>query len=163
MVKTSAQTLPRRIWRYAPLILWMALIFFASTDAFSAGNTTGLIRSVLTWLLPGISEERISILHFLIRKLSHFSAYAVLALLAVRAFRSSSRQVLRQHWVVTSALLIIGYALLDEFHQSFVPSRTASIFDSLIDIAGGLFVLVCLVMFRRRRPAVDSSAETYSS
>ena len=161
MVKTSAQTLPRRIWRYAPLILWMALIFFASTDAFSAGNTTGLVRSLLTWLFPGISEARITVLHFLIRKLSHFSAYAVLALLAVRAFRSSSRQVLRQHWVVTSGLLIICYALIDEFHQSFVPSRSASIFDSLIDIAGGLFVLGCLVVYRRRRRAADSYAETF--
>ena len=160
MVKTSAQSLPRRIWRYAPLILWMAVIFFASTDEFSAENTTGLVRSILIWLVPHLSEARITNLHFLIRKISHFSVYAVLALLAVRAFRSSSKLLLREHWVVTSALLIICYALIDEYHQSFVPSRTASIFDSLIDIAGGLFVLVCLVAFHRRRRAVDSSPGT---
>jgi len=160
MVNTSAQSLPKRIWRYAPLLLWMVLIFFASTDAFSAGNTTGLIRSLLTWLSPQVSEERITILHFLIRKLSHFTVYAVLALLAVRAFTSSSQRVLRQHWVVASALLIIGYALLDEYHQTFVPSRTASIFDSLIDIAGGLFAVFCLVAFKRGRGQVDSCGST---
>ena len=38
--------------------------------------------------------------------------------------------------------LVVVYALLDEYHQSFVPSRTASIFDSLIDMAGGLTVLI---------------------
>jgi VanZ family protein len=141
---------PGRIWRYAPLILWMALIFFASTDAFSADNTSGLLRSLLVRLFPQISEERLAFLHFVIRKLAHFSAYAVLALLAVRAFAGSSRQVLREHWIVTSALLIVAYALLDEFHQSFVPSRSPSIFDSLIDIAGGLFTLICVVIFKRR-------------
>ena len=157
MQKTSVQSLPKRIWRYAPLLLWMALIFFASTDAFSAGNTTGLIRSLLTWLFPHISEERITVLHFLIRKLSHFSAYAILALLAVRAFASSSHRLFSEHWVVTSALLVICYALLDEFHQSFVPSRTASLFDSLIDIAGGLFALICLFAFKGRRRQFDSN------
>lgn len=138
-----------RIWRYAPLILWMALIFFASTDAFSADNTSGLLRSLLVRLFPQISEERLAFLHFVIRKLAHLSAYAVLALLAVRAFASSSRRVLSEHWITTSVLLIVAYALLDEFHQSFVPSRSASIFDSLIDIAGGLFTLICVVIFKR--------------
>jgi len=38
--------------------------------------------------------------------------------------------------------LIVVYALVDEYHQSFVPSRTASIFDSLIDMAGGLTALL---------------------
>ncbi|HKR61584.1 MAG TPA: VanZ family protein [Pyrinomonadaceae bacterium] len=140
--------------------MWMALIFFASTDAFSAGNTTGLIRSILTWLFPQISEGRIEVLHLLIRKLAHFSTYAILALLAVRAFAGSSHRVLREHWVVTSALLVIGYSFLDEFHQSFVPSRSASIFDSLIDIAGGLFVLICLVVFKRPRRQLDSKGQT---
>jgi len=41
-----------------------------------------------------------------------------------------------------SLALIVVYALIDEYHQSFVPSRTASIFDSFIDIAGGLTALV---------------------
>jgi VanZ family protein len=40
--------------------------------------------------------------------------------------------------------LIVGYALLDEYHQSFVPSRTASIFDSLIDSVGGLVALIVI-------------------
>ena len=149
MVKESAKW-SRRIWRYAPLILWMALIFLASTDSFSANNTSGLIRSVLIALFPRISEERLTLLHFVIRKLSHLSAYAVLALLAVRAFASSSRELLREHWFVASALLVVVYALLDEFHQSFVPSRSASIFDSLIDIAGGSIALICVLTLKRR-------------
>jgi VanZ family protein len=47
-------------------------------------------------------------------------------------------------------LIIVCYALLDEFHQSFVPSRTASLYDSAIDIAGGLTVLVILKLCDKR-------------
>ena len=46
------------------------------------------------------------------------------------------------------------YGLLDEFHQSFVPSRTASIYDSAIDVAGGLTVLLVFkILGRDRRKA----------
>ncbi len=144
----SRQSIRTRTWRYAPLLFWMAVIFFASTGTFSGNNTSRLLKPFLLWLFPQISEERIAFLHFLTRKLAHFGAYAVLGFLAARAFVSSSQRWLQKHWISASAILIVAYALLDEFHQSFVSSRTASIFDCLIDIAGGLFVLVCLRYFK---------------
>jgi VanZ family protein len=48
-------------------------------------------------------------------------------------------------------LLVAAHAFLDEYHQSFTPSRTASVGDSLLDIAGGLVGLF-LRWLRRRRP-----------
>lgn len=143
----SRQSLRPRIWRYAPLLFWMVVIFFASTGTFSGDNTSRLLRPFLLWLFPEISDERIAFLHFLTRKMAHFAAYAVLGLLAARAFASSSQRWLQEHWIAASAILVVAYALLDEFHQSFVAARTASIFDCLIDIAGGLFVLICLKYF----------------
>jgi VanZ family protein len=140
-----------RIWRYAPLLLWMAFIFFASTSAFSGDNTSRLLRPFLLWLFPHVSEERIAVVHLLIRKFAHFSEYAVLGFLAARAFSGSARRLLREHWVFASAILVVIYALLDEFHQSYVASRSASIFDSLIDIAGGLLALICLAYLKRKR------------
>jgi VanZ family protein len=145
----SRQSLRTRIWRYAPLLFWMAVIFFASTSTFSGDNTSRLLRPFLLWLFPEMSEARIAFLHFLTRKLAHFAAYAVLGFLAARAFVGSSRRLLHKHWIIASATLVVAYSLLDEFHQSFVTSRTASIFDCLIDIAGGLFVLICLNYFKR--------------
>ena len=135
----------------------MAIIYLASSDEFSASHTSRILRPLLIWLFPQISEERIAIVHFIVRKLAHFTSYGVLGLLAVRAFASSSQVFLREHWKLASVLLIVTYALLDEFHQSFVPSRSASIFDSLIDIAGGLFAVLCLAYFRRRRLATEFS------
>jgi len=47
---------------------------------------------------------------------------------------------------------VVAFALADEYHQSFVPTRTGSFYDSLIDIAGGLTAL--LVIRRRKGPVV---------
>lgn len=79
----------------------------------------------------------------------------MLAFLARRAFISSSRDFLRRYWFQVSLALIVIYALLDEFHQSFVPSRTPSIYDSAIDVAGGLAVLLVLRVFGRRRKSEE--------
>jgi VanZ family protein len=148
-----------RIGRYGPLILWLAFIFFASTGEFSAENTSRIIRPLLLWLFPGISEERLALAHFLIRKAAHFTEYAVLALLSARAFSTSSKDQLRRRWFFISLALIILYALTDEYHQSFVPSRTSSIYDSLIDMSGGLITLVVLGLLwrRKRRLKADSN------
>jgi VanZ family protein len=147
----SRSPLTSRLWRYAPLLMWMAFIFFASTQQFSASNTSRIIRPVLLWLFPDISEERLTFAHFIIRKLAHLTEYAILALLAARAFITSSQQSLRRRWFLYGALLVAAYALSDEFHQSFIPSRTGTIYDSLIDITGGFIGLLLLVLWRKVR------------
>jgi VanZ family protein len=132
----------RRFWRYGPLVLWVLFISFASTSEFSAGNTSAILRPFLLWFFPNLNESRLAAVHFLTRKAGHFTEYAVLAFLTRRAFITSSRALLRRYWFQLGLLLVVIYGLLDEFHQSFVPSRTASVYDSIIDIAGGLTVLL---------------------
>lgn len=140
-----------RAWRYAPLLLWMCFIFFASTVNFSASNTSRIIRPLLLWLYPGMSEESLDFAHFIIRKLGHLTEYAILALLAARAFYTSSHQLLRRRWFLFALALVVLYALSDEFHQLFVPSRTGSIYDSLIDIVGGAIALLLFLLWQRRK------------
>jgi VanZ family protein len=139
-----------RTWRYAPLIIWIALIFFASSNELSAVNTSRVVRPLLIWLFPDITEEGIKLVHFLVRKAAHLTEYAVLGWLSARAFISSSRAFLRQRWFLASVMLIILHALLDEYRQSFVPSRTGSLYDSGIDIAGGLIGLIVFGYFKSR-------------
>ena len=135
-----------RLSRYGPLILWAAFIFIASTGLMSASNTRTILRPVVLWLFPNISEATLNFIHFVIRKGAHFTEYAILALLAARAFKTSSRELLRRHWFWASLLLVICYSLSDELHQSFVPSRTASIYDSMIDSLGGLSALTLMAI-----------------
>lgn len=144
-----------RLWRYGPLLLWMTLIFIASTSLLSASNTSRTLR-LLIWLFPDISEETLRFVHLIIRKLAHLTEYAILGLLAARAFTTSSHEGLRRRWFLYAALLVIVYALSDELHQSFVPSRIGSIYDSLIDIAGGLLALSLLALRRKLRKREDA-------
>ena len=133
--------------RYVPLLLWMAFISFASTGNFSAGNTSRIIGPLVLWLFPDTTPETLLVIHGVTRKLAHLSEYALLGILAARAFRGSPRAWLRERWFLVSLSLIVVYALLDEYHQTFIPSRTGTIYDSLIDMTGGL---TALLIVRRR-------------
>jgi VanZ family protein len=139
-----------RAWRYAPLVAWTCFIFFASTGAMSASNTSRVIEPLLRWLVPDISEARLVAAHFVVRKLAHFTEYALLALLAARAFISSSKSFLSRRWFVAALALVVVVALLDEFNQSFNPARTGTIKDSLLDTVGGLTALALLTLWRAR-------------
>lgn len=150
LASSSSRTV-RRLWRYIPLLVWMVTIFFASSDGFSSSNTSLIIGPVLRWLFPNISAENMIWAHFIVRKTAHFAEYALLALLAARAFKSSSHEWLRTNWYVASLLLVAVCALADEFHQSFLPTRTGSIYDSLLDIAGGATALTLLALMRSMR------------
>ena len=136
-----------------PLIVWMGFIWVGSSGNFSASNTSRFIGPLFLWLFPDASPETLTIVHGIVRKLAHFTGYFVLGLLAARAFRGSPRRAVRSRWLLISITLIATYALVDEYHQSFVPSRTASIFDSFIDMAGGLTALI-IVWKRDRRATV---------
>lgn len=112
-------------------------------------NTSRIIGPLVLWLFPNTTPESLAVVHFATRKAAHFGEYCLLGLLSARAFRKSSHLVLQRHWFVVALLLIAVYALLDEYHQSFVPSRTASIYDSFIDMAGGLTALIFIRRFKR--------------
>ena len=139
---TPSPSVTQRVWRYGPLLLWLLFISFASTSGFSAANTSQIFRPLLLWLFPTLSESRLETLHFFVRKMGHFTEYAVLGFFAWRAFVTSSNEFIQRRWFQLGSGLVVIYALLDEFHQRFEPSRTASIYDSGIDVVGGLTVLL---------------------
>lgn len=115
---------------------------------------------MILWFFPNLNDSQVAMVHFFMRKAGHFTEYAVLAFLAWRAFSNSSKVFFREHWFALTLFLVVVYSLLDEFHQSFVPSRTASVYDSLIDIAGGLTALMLAKLFARRAERVRRDATT---
>jgi len=150
----SKQTVWRgRFFRYAPLILWIGVIFFLSSGQGAMSNTSRFIRPLLMFLFPDASEETLTFYHGLIRKLAHPTVYAVLAFFAARAFRFSPRPLLRKYWFPVSLGLVISVAALDELNQSFLASRTVSAFDVGLDTLGGLSMLTVLFFLIRRSAA----------
>lgn len=97
-----------------------------------------------------MSDATLGAIHLSIRKAGHLTEYAILAGLTARAFRTSSIEFLRRRWFWAALTLVIVYSLSDEFHQSFVPSRGASLHDSMIDSVGGLLGLLIVWWWHRR-------------
>jgi VanZ family protein len=145
-----------RYW--VPVILWMTVIFVASTDLMSGTHTSRFIGPFLRWLSPEISAETIAALQLLIRKAAHVTEYAVLAGLLLRAVRAHGTG---KFWQIGLVLMIASLsATLDEFHQSFVASRTGSPSDVLIDVCGAVVGLVTYwSLLRRNRLRVAASAK----
>jgi VanZ family protein len=138
-----------RIIRYAPLILWLAVIFINSSTVGATNNTSRIIRPLLEWLFPNASALTLDIYHGYIRKLAHFTEYAVLAFFASRAFWYSSQTFLRKFWFVWAFLFVVFMASADEYNQSFNPLRTASGYDTLIDISGGFCAVAAFYIFKK--------------
>ncbi len=139
-----------KLFYWLPPIIWLAAIFFFSTDSFSGENTGSLLYDIAHKIFPSLTLEQFRPIHFVIRKTAHFTEYGILALTLFRAFRSGKSIRWKWSWALYSWLAVVGYALSDEYHQSFVASRTASINDSFVDIAGGTTALLVLWLIRRR-------------
>ena len=135
---------------WAPPIVWMAAIFFISTDTFSGENTGSWLQGIFGFIHIGVTQELFDLIHFCIRKTGHFTGYAVLSLLLFRACRSGERARWRWKWAIGSLLVVVFYALLDEYHQTFTRHRTGSIYDSLLDTSGAAVALLSLWLLRRK-------------
>lgn len=133
----------------------MALIFIGSGDALSSAHTSRFLGPLLHWLLPDLATATADRLEFGIRKCGHLTEYAVLALLfwhAVRASRNGAPQ--SWHWsdAALSQALAALYAVADEVHQAFVPSRQGSGWDVALDSCGAAAgLLLWWAVARRRR------------
>ena len=83
-----------------------------------------------------LTPAQFDIVHFVARKAAHLTEYGILGALLFRAFRGQQRLLWNVRWSVTSIALALVVASLDEWFQSFVPSRTASLSDVAIDTVG---------------------------
>ena len=144
-----------------PALLWAGVIFSMSTDTFSAEHTGSVLEPVMRWLVPSLSEDLFLTIHYFIRKSAHFTEYFVFCLLLYRGVRLG-RAGWRWTWGLAALSCAAGYSILDEIHQAFVASRTASAYDSLLDSIGAFAAFAALwVWFRfRKGNAAESAAAT---
>ena len=137
---------------WLPVLLWLGLIFVGSTDLLSAEHTSRIIGPILRWFNPDVSVETIARVQFFARKGAHVTEYAILAMLLWRALRLGLAWTTKLSILFLAAWIVCALlAASDEFHQSFVPTRTASPVDVMIDIAGALVGLtICVAVASRK-------------
>jgi VanZ family protein len=135
---------------WLPLLVWLVVIFLGSTNLMSAEHTSRFIVPFLLWLKP-MSPQTIWVILVFMRKCAHVTEYAILALLLWRALRSLPAVSMKMSMSFGAALLgCTVFAAMDEFHQSFVKSRTPSVHDVLLDVAGALLGLLIGASLARR-------------
>lgn len=134
---------------WTPLLLWVGMIYFLSTDAFSLLETSRIIRPILLFFFPGLSPGELQLWHGIIRKLGHVTEYFILGLLTYRSMKFSEPDLGRAR--LASGIFVMAVALLDEFHQLLTISRTASLVDVGYDCAGGVWALWLFALLERKR------------
>jgi hypothetical protein len=127
---------------WLPVLAWLALIFWSSSRSSvpEPGKTIGLSRDITNYC-------------------AHALVFGVLVLLTWRlvAARTLHLPAVATLWSLPSAGIFAAlYAVSDEFHQRFVPGRSADVRDWLADVVGILVVLALLVWWRTRKSQTAS-------
>ncbi len=119
----------RRAGQWGPVVAYMALIFYESSQP----------------ALPSFVPDSVS------DKLLHIGGYAILGALLVRALSDGFRRPLTAALAVLAVALTTGYGVSDEIHQSFVPPREMDALDVVADAVGGTLAAAPLYIWFRLR------------
>jgi VanZ family protein len=120
--------------RVLVLLVWMAVIYWFSDQPNS----------------NQVTENYFGDFNFSVRKLAHFSEYAILFLIANWTLMASKIDRVRCKSAWLAVALAIGYALLDEWHQAYVPGRSAALGDVLIDASGAAVACILIKLWEKR-------------
>jgi VanZ family protein len=144
---------------WLPVLGWLVVTFIGSTNTMSVEHTSRFIVPFLLWLKPGMTQQTIWVITVFMRNCAHVGEYAVLALLMWRALRWGISVSLRMPALFGVVLLACSlFAASDEFHQTFVKSRTPSVRDVFLDIGGACLGLLIAVSFANWRPKNSRTA-----
>jgi len=149
-----------RGWRFylsawLPVMLAIGCIALESQTFFGADHTSGPLRHIVEWFTGPLTQPQWWRLHIILRKCGHFTGYGVVSLtwfravwMSYRTERSRGARQLSVHLLAMLGTFLVASA--DEFHQSFLPNRTGTPVDVLIDCTGALLVqiVIFLVMLR---------------
>lgn len=139
----------------------MVLIAIESTDWLSSEHTSRILYPLLHFLI-GLDLARFEVVHHYIRKCGHFVGYFALSFLLFRAWRATLRLPWAPRWTLRWATIAFFMsalvASLDEWHQTFIPSRTGAISDVILDSCAALTAQVLIFLYLTWKPRSMSAA-----
>lgn len=148
-----------RTWIAA--LLWIALIAIESTDWLSSEHTSRFLYPLLHFLM-GLDLARFEVVHHYIRKCGHFVGYFTLSFFLFRAWRATLRLPWAPRWTLRWATIAffmsVLVASLDEWHQTFIPSRTGAFSDVVLDSFAALTAQLLIFLFLTLKPRRMSAA-----
>ena len=136
------------------LILWLIVIAIESTTYMSSQQTSRILYPILHFLF-GINYAQFEPWHHFLRKCGHVLGYALLSILLFRAWRETLPSPLGLKWTPRwAAIAVFGTAFvatLDEWHQSYLPSRTGTYRDVILDTSAGIAAQLAIFLYHKRR------------
>jgi VanZ family protein len=150
---------------WLPVLIGLCVIAMESTDQFSSANTHGMLFHLFASMGIHPTTAGLESLNHVLRKTGHFLGYGVLSLLFWRAWRRTlqnrATETLLHFRLRCAGFALLGTlitASLDEWHQSFIPSRTASPVDVALDMTGALacHLLLFIIFWVMGRPRPKS-------
>jgi VanZ family protein len=140
-----------RFWisAWLPVAIGIGVIAVESTKYFGADHTSGPLRAIFQFIFWHVGDARWERIHHYIRKTGHFVGYGLIGLAWLRAWWMTLPQ---SAFRKDALLALAGTALIaasDEYHQSFLPNRTSSVWDVLLDCCGAIVMLVAAYIFVR--------------
>jgi VanZ family protein len=136
-------------------LLWIGLIAIESTDWLSAEHTSRILYPLLHFLI-GMDPAAFEVVHHYIRKCGHFVGYFTLSFFLFRAWRATLRLPWAPRWALRWAAIAFFMsalvASLDEWHQTFIPSRTGTISDVMLDSIAALTAQVLIFLYLSWKP-----------
>jgi VanZ family protein len=134
------------------------LIYHLSTAGFGSSFTQWVLSQILSLFQIHVSPGTLDFLNFLMRKLAHLTEYAVLAQLLYVSLLKGGELKWQPRAAFWSAVIAGAYSLTDEFHQLFVPNRTASLVDCAIDTTGAILGLLLVYLVTRLQATQRTTA-----
>lgn len=116
----------RKIFNWALVVIWMMLIFYFSSQ-------------------PDLKSSLPNLWDLIFRKIAHILEFTVLTYFLIKAF--SNYSISKKNILIFSFIIAVGFAISDEFHQTFVSGRCGAIKDVFVDSIGVLF---CLIFYKKK-------------
>jgi VanZ family protein len=141
------------IYVWFPVALGIAVIALESTEWFGANNTSHPLRLFFESIFGHFSNAQWDVIHHYVRKTGHFFGYGFIGLAWLRAWWFT---LTRSRFITDAFLALLGTALVascDEWHQTFLPNRTGTPWDVLLDCTGAIVLqLIVYLLMRLFKP-----------
>ena len=134
---------------WLPVVIGIGVIMLESTELMGADHTSHPLRWLWETLFGPVANARWNVIHSLIRKSGHFFGYGFIGVAWLRAWWMT---LPRSSFLPDASLALLGTALVascDEWHQSYLPNRTGSAWDVLLDCSGAIALQLAVYIYMR--------------
>ena len=136
---------------WLPSAIWLTVIAVESTNLSSAEHTGRILYPIFHFVFE-MDPAKFAVWHALLRKTGHIVGYFTLSGLLFRSWRATFPRLSTRwcvQWATVASLSTFLVAMLDEWHQSLLPSRTGTFRDVILDSTAGLVAQIALFAILR--------------